>query len=383
MEFALTDEQASLVTSWRRFGRERLAPRYTHWDRVSEFPWEPWREMAEMGLLGLGIGDAYGGNPTDYVTMGLAIEEIAKSDFNVSDSILISALVGQVIERFGVEEVRDKWLPRITSGQSVVGIALTEPHAGSDALEMRLSARRSESGWVLRGEKSGITFATVADAMVVLARTTEGRSAKGVSAFLVEMNHPGITTSGFDDFGIRMFGRGSIFFDDVELHHTALLGAEGGGFYEVMRGFDFTRILIALMCLGVAQITIDETMEYVKERTAFGSPLAKYEGVSFPLVEKLTLIQAARLLCYEGLWKRDQGLPHTKEAAMVKWWAPSLAADAIHTCLLLNGQFGYTKELPIEQRLRDVIGYELGDGSASIQKIIVAREVMGRESLPY
>ena len=172
-------------------------------------------------------------------------------------------------------------------------------------------------------------------------------------------------------------------FDHVRVPASHRLGAEGTGFYQVMKGFDFNRILIALACLGAAQASLEETMAYVKDRRAFGKPLVQYEGVSFPIAEAATHLEAARWLCYRGLWLADQGRAHTKESGMVKWWAPKLAVDVIHQCLLLHGHYGYTDELPFEQRMRDVIGLEIGDGSAEVMKIIVARELMGRESLPY
>jgi cyclohexanecarboxyl-CoA dehydrogenase len=151
----------------------------------------------------------------------------------------------------------------------------------------------------------------------------------------------------------------------------------------VMNGFDFSRFLIGLMCLGAAEASLEETMEYVKHRRAFGQPLARFEGVQFPIAEHATLIEAARVMCYRGLWLRDTEQPHTKEAAMVKWWAPKVAVDCIHECLLLHGQYGYSPDLPLEQRLRDVIGLQIGDGTAQVQKIIIARELLGREFLPY
>lgn len=162
-----------------------------------------------------------------------------------------------------------------------------------------------------------------------------------------------------------------------------LIGQEGAGFTQVMQGFDSRRIIIALMCLGAAEQTLEETVRYVKERRAFNQPLARFEGVSFRVAEHSSRLEAVRWLCYRGLWLRDRNLPHTKEAAMCKWLGPREAVEAIHSCLLLHGQYGYTQDFPIEQRLRDVIGFEIGDGTAEVQKIIIAREIFGREYLPY
>jgi cyclohexanecarboxyl-CoA dehydrogenase len=169
----------------------------------------------------------------------------------------------------------------------------------------------------------------------------------------------------------------------VRIPASYLLGEENKGFYQVMQGFDFSRFVIGLMCIGAASVTLDETIAYVKERHAFGRPLAQFEGVSFPIAEYASQLEAAKWLCYRGLWLRDAGLPHTKEAAMAKYLAPKVAVEAIHECLLLHGHYGYTQDLPIEQRLRDVIGLEIGDGTAQIMKTLVAREVIGKAARPY
>jgi cyclohexanecarboxyl-CoA dehydrogenase len=270
-------------------------------------------------------------------------------------------------------------------------LALTEPSAGSDAAALQCRARRDGRDWIITGEKSGISLGMMADAAIVFARssaegpdTGDGRaSAKGVSAFLVPLDAPGVSRSALRDMGSHGVVRAVLSFDGVRIPSAHLVGTEGSGFHQVMRGFDYNRVAIALACLGVAQVSLEETMRYVRERSAFGRALARYEGVSFPIAEAATHLDAARLLCYRALWLADRGQPHTKEAAMVKWWAPQLARETVHRCLLLHGHYGYTDELPFEQRLRDVIGLEIGDGSTEIMKIVVARELMGRETLPY
>jgi cyclohexanecarboxyl-CoA dehydrogenase len=236
---------------------------------------------------------------------------------------------------------------------------------------------------VLTGEKSGISLAMPAHAAMVFAKTDVGAKARGVTAFLVPLDLPGVSRSALRDMGTRAVGRAVLAFDHVRVPVSHRLGEEGTGFYQVMQGFDYNRVIIALAALGVGQISLEETMAYAKERKAFGRSLAQYEGVSFPLAEAATHIDAARLLCYRALWLADHGQPHTKESAMVKWWAPRLAVETIHQCLLFHGHYGYTDELPFEQRMRDVIGLEIGDGTAEVMKIIVARELMGREALPY
>jgi cyclohexanecarboxyl-CoA dehydrogenase len=242
---------------------------------------------------------------------------------------------------------------------------------------------RDGDGYVITGEKSGISLGMVAQAAIVFARTDAEAKARGVTAFLVPLDLPGVSRSPLRDLGTRAVARAVLAFDHVKVPVSHRVGAEGTGFYQVMQGFDYNRVVIALSCLGVAQVSLEETMAYVKERHAFGRKLATYEGVSFPIAEAATHVDACRWLSYRALWLADRGEPYTKESAMVKWWAPKLSVETIHQCLLLHGHYGYTDELPFEQRLRDVIGLEIGDGTAEIMKVVVARELMGRESLPY
>jgi cyclohexanecarboxyl-CoA dehydrogenase len=383
MDFAFTPEQEELVRTLRAFARRELAPRSAHWDKTGEFPWDAWRQMGELGLFGLRTAAEYGGQEADLVTTGLAIEEVARGDFACTYGLQLAALAGEIIGKNGTEEVRRRWLPPMVRGESVIAIALTEPTVGSDAANLACRAVREGDEYVLTGEKSGISLGMVADAAMVFAKTDPAAKARGVTAFLVPLDLPGVSRQRLTDMGTRAVGRAVLSFDHVRIPATHRLGPEGAGFYQVMRGFDFNRVLIALACLGVAQVSLEETMAYVKERRAFGRPLAQFEGVSFPIAEAATHIEACRLLCYRALWQADRGQPHTKESAMVKWWGPRLAVEVIHQCLLLHGHYGYTDELPFEQRLRDVIGLEIGDGTAEVMKVIVARELMGREALPY
>jgi cyclohexanecarboxyl-CoA dehydrogenase len=382
MNFAFTPEQEELSRALRAFARKELAPRSQRWDKSGEFPWDVWRQMGELGLFGLRVPTALGGQEADLVTTGIAIEEVARGDFSCTYGVQLACLGGEIIGRNATEEVRQRWLPAMVSGEAVLAIGLTEPSAGSDAASLACRAVREGDEYVITGEKSGISLGLVAHAIMLFATTDPSAKARGVTAFLVPLDRPGVSRSALRDLGARAVGRAVLSFDHVRVPVSHRLGEEGTGFYQVMRGFDFNRVLIALACLASAQISLEETMAYVKERRAFGRALAQFEGVSFPIAEAATMIEAARLLCYRALSLADRGERHTKESAMVKWWAPRLAVDTIHQCLLLHGHYGYTDELPFEQRLRDVIGLEIGDGTAEVMKLIVARELMGRESVP-
>ncbi len=383
MNAGFSAEQEQVRRMVRDFATRELAPRYTHWDRSGEFPLDLWRQMGALGLCGTRVPEQYGGQDMAAVTTGIIAEEVARGDFNCSYAVLMTALCGEVMRAHAGPAVREEWMRPMAQGSAVVGLALTEPGSGSDAKAMRSVARRYGDDYVLNGEKTGISLMMAADALVLFAKTDPAAGARGVSAFLVPTHLPGVTRTPLADMGSRGIQRGAIFMDDVRIPASYLLGEENKGFYQVMQGFDFSRFVIGLMCIGAASVTLDETIAYVKERHAFGRPLAQFEGVSFPIAEYASQLEAAKWLCYRGLWLRDAGLPHTKEAAMAKYLAPKVAVEAIHECLLLHGHYGYTQDLPIEQRLRDVIGLEIGDGTAQVSKIIVARELMGRESLPY
>jgi len=383
MDLQLSPEQEALSRTLRQFARKELAPHSATWDRGGQFPSEAWRRMGELGILGLRIPSAYGGQEADFLTFGIAMEEIGRGDFSCTYGIQLAGLAGEILGRSAPAALKARWLPPTAAGEAVVALALTEPGAGSDAANLACRAERDGDGYVLTGEKSGISLGMAAHAAIVFARTDPGARARGITAFLVPLDLPGVSRSALRDMGTRAIARAVLTFDHVRIPGSHRLGAEGTGFYQVMQGFDYNRIGIALACLGVAQESLEETMAYVRERTAFGQPLARFQGVSFPIAEAATHVEACRWLCYRALWLADQGKPHTKESAMTKWWGPRLSVETIHQCLLLHGHYGYTDELPFERRMRDVIGLEIGDGASEVMKMVVARELLGRESLPY
>jgi cyclohexanecarboxyl-CoA dehydrogenase len=374
MDFTIDDEQKALVKTARAFAQERLAPFYRQREEEGAVDRTTLRAMGELGLLGIELPEAYGGLGLDCLTSGLVLEALCESDFNVGYIAVSTSLLGQMLVDFAQEHVGRPWVEGLCRGEVLPAIALTEPGGGSDAANLVVRADREGDHYVLNGEKTSITLAAQADFTIVFARTgTQESRAHGISAFLVPMDLPGISTTTFDDHGGRSIGRGSIFFDDVRISVDHRLGEENQGFKQVMAGFDYSRALIGLQCLSVARASLDETWRYVTERETFGVPLAQHQGVTFPLAEADTLVSAARLQCLHTLWLRDQGLPHTAEAAMCKWWAPKLSYDVVNTCLLTHGHGAYSAEYPYEQRMRDLLGLQIGDGTAQIMKLIVAR----------
>ncbi|HEY6417544.1 MAG TPA: acyl-CoA dehydrogenase family protein [Candidatus Binataceae bacterium] len=384
MDFALSTEQALLQSTLADFARKELLPAYAARDRDEDLPPALVRRLGALGVLAPTVEPRFGGASLDYVSLGIAHEEIARGDFNAAYVLLLAALVGAIVAGNGDERQRAALLPPICRGEIIAALGVTEPGGGSDAAHVKMQARRDGDAYVLNGEKTSISFSSSAATALVMARTgTLEQGARGVSAFYVDLNSAGVSRTRFRDLGSRAIGRGQLFFDSVRVPAEARIGAEGAGFVQVMQGFDFSRALIGLMCIGAAQQSVDESCEYVAGREAFGATLARFEGVSFPLAEAAVRLRAARMLCYEALWLRDRGEPHGWISAGAKWLAPELAADVLHQCLLLHGHLGFSLDLPHQQRMRDVIGLEIGDGTAQIMKLLVAREIIGKTARPY
>ena len=370
----LDEDLRSVGELARRFAAERIAPGYMERDETGVIDRALVQEIGGLGLIAPELPEELGGMGLPSLASGLIAEAISYADINVGYLQILGSLNGAIIAAHAAPALAAEWVPRITTGEAIVSLGLTEPRGGSDAANIGLSARWTGDRYVLNGEKSSISMADQADAIVLFARTGAVEDkARGVSAFLMPMDTPGIKATRYRDLGSHAVGRSSVFFQDVEVPPEWRLADEGKGFVQVMQGFDFSRALIGLQVLGAAQASLDESWAYVGERHAFGAPIGANQGVSFPLAEGETLVAAARQLCLHTLRLRDAGLPHTAEAAMCKWLAPKTAVDVIHQCLLTHGHYGWSMDLPHQQRLRDVMGLEIGDGTAQIMKGIIAK----------
>ena len=378
----ITEELEFLAETAEKFAQKYIAPGFLERDQSRIFDRDLVKKMGEMGFIAPELPEQYGGQSMGRLAAGIIHEAIAKADLSFSYINLLASLNGQILAEHGQPEVVEPWLKKLTAGEAIFSIALTEPRGGSDAANLRLKIERDGDEYVINGEKSSISAADQADASVVFGRTGANEDgAHGVTALLVPMNLPGISTTRFDCHGQRAIGRGSIFFDNVRVPVNHRLGDENKGFVQVMQGFDFSRALIGLQVLAVARVSLDEAWKYAAQREAFGQPLTAFQGVSHPLAEYETQVEAARLLCLQTLWLKDNHLPHTSEAGMCKWWGPKLAYDVIHQCLLTFGHAGYDRGV-MEQRMRDVLGFQIGDGTAQIMKTIIARHKAGRKAVP-
>lgn len=377
----ITEDLEFLAETAEKFAQKYIAPGFLERDQSRGFDRDLVKKMGEMGFIAPELPEQYGGQGMGRLAAGIIHEAVAKADLSFSYINLLASLNGQILAEHGQPEVVEPWLKKLTAGEVIFSIALTEPRGGSDAANLRLKIERDGDEYIINGEKTSISAADQADASVVFGRTGANEDgAHGVTALLVPMNLSGISTTRFDCHGQRAIGRGSIFFDNVRVPVNHRLGDENKGFVQVMQGFDFSRALIGLQVLAVARISLDEAWEYAAQREAFGQPLTAFQGVSHPLAEYETQVEAARLLCLQTLWLKDNHLPHTSEAGMCKWWGPKLAYDVIHQCLFF-GHAGYDRGV-MEQRMRDVLGFQIGDGTAQIMKTIIARKKAGRKAVP-
>jgi cyclohexanecarboxyl-CoA dehydrogenase len=381
LDFSFTEEQEMIRNMLRDFGQKELAPGYAARVKAGKVPDELIRKIAGLGLLGLNIPEEYGGQMKDAVTSGVIMEELARHADDGAYMVFNNYAQASFVI-LGSDELKEEWLPSMAAGEKIVLMAATEAEAGSDLANLKTTVKKDGDYYVLNGEKNRVTWLQQGHAATVLAKTNP--DSRRLTPFLVPFDLAGVTMTPIADMGTESTAGGILSLEDVRLPKKYLLGdEEGKGFYAAMRTFDCVRAFGSLEALAKAEITLHETIEYAKQRVQFNKPIAKFQGVSYRMAEAATYIELGRWLCYRVLWLKDHNLPHSKEAAMVKWWCPRMAFNIIHECLLIHGHYGYSRDLPIEQRLRDAVLPEIGDGTAEIMKSIIVREMLGREFLDY
>jgi cyclohexanecarboxyl-CoA dehydrogenase len=377
LDFSFSEDQIMMRTMVRDFAIKEIVPGYKERIKNKTVPRELIKKMAEIGLLGMNVSEKYGGQPQAAVTAGIVCEELAK--YAEDAALVVSYTLGQAaFLEIATEEVKAEWLPAMVRGEKMVLVAATEADAGSDLGNLKMIARKDGDYYILNGEKNRVSYGYLGNSAIVLTKTES--NSKRITAFLVPLDLPGINKTPIEDMGVESTCAAIVSFEDVRLHRKYLLGDdEGKGFMEMMRNFDYNRVFLSLMALGKAEISLEETCEYVKQRVQFGKPLAKFQGVSFKLAEAATYLELGKWMCYRTLWMKDHGQRHSRESAMVKWFCPKIATEIIHQCLLTHGHYGYSKDLPFEQRYRDTIGQEIGDGTAEVMKLIIARDMLGKD----
>jgi cyclohexanecarboxyl-CoA dehydrogenase len=379
--FLFTDEHEEFQRTVRGLAQSHFAASYLEQSKSDKFPVDDLRRLGQAGILGLLVDVDDGGQGADPITLGIAVEEAAHASLTAGYLVFGSTVACHVVAEQASPEAKKRWLPGMLAGDLVCALALTEPGSGSDAAAMRTTATRAEGGWILTGEKTSVTLAVHAHVDIVFAKTDPAAGARGVTAFLVDTDDPTVTSHPFDDPGAKPLGRGSVVLNETFVPDDHVLGAPGNGFRIVMHEFDLTRTLIGLILVGGAQCALDMTATYVTQREAFGQTISHFQGVSFPIAEHTTYVEALRSLAYRSLGLRAAGRPHSREAAMVKWWGPEVAFNTMKDCIVLHGHVAYSDELPLQAMLRDVTGYFIGDGTPQIQKLVIARDVLGRDAV--
>ena len=374
MNFHFTEDEKDILNMLHDFAIKEVAPIAAEVDENERFPEETWRKLAEMGMMGVPYPEEYGGAGLSYVSYISVAEELAK--YCATTSVMVSAhtsLCTWPIYAFGTEELKQKYLPDLCSGEKLGAFGLTEPGAGTDAAMQKTTAEDKGDHWVLNGTKIFITNAGFADTFVVFAMTDKSLGTKGISAFIVEREFPGFRVGAHEKkMGIRGSSTCELIFEDCIVPKGNLLGEVGKGFKIAMMTLDGGRIGIGAQALGIAQGAIDECVKYVKERVQFGKRLSQFQNTQFELADMQCKVDAARLLIYRAAQAKQDGEPYSHLAAMGKLYASEAASDVTRRCLQLVGGYGYTREYPFERFMRDAKITEIYEGTSEVQKMVIS-----------
>jgi alkylation response protein AidB-like acyl-CoA dehydrogenase len=380
MDLTLSEEQTLIKDMARDFAKNELAPNAGEWDQAGEFPADAIRQMAELGLMGVNIPEELGGAECGPVALSLAITEIAKGCASCAVTMSVTNMVCEVIEKFGTKEQREKYCPKITSGEYLAGaFCLSEAGAGSDPGGMKVTAERRGDRWILNGEKMWITSGTYAGVHVVWARTggKDLKGTKGITCFLVEGDNPGLTPGKKEDkMGLRASNTVPVLFEDCEIPETAMLGELNQGFKVAMMALDGGRIGIASQALGIGVAAQEESVAYAVERQQFNKPLSKFQAIQWMLADNETELEAARQLTLRAAWLKEAGKPFTQEASMAKTWATEAAGRVCDNAIQIHGGYGYVKEYAVERHYRDVRVTRIYEGTNQVQRIVIARNLL-------
>ena len=374
----LTENQTLIRDTIRDFAQNKIKPKVMEWDEAQKFPLEIFRELGELGFMGIIFPEEYGGAGLGYVEFVIIIEELGIVDPSISLSVAAhNGLCTNHIYRFGNEEQKRKYLPDLVSGRKIGAWGLTESSSGSDAAAMKSIAEKKGNKYILNGSKTFITHGGSGETAVVTAITNKEAGKKGISAFILEKGMPGFIAGKKENkLGMRASETVQLTFENCEVPEENLLGEEGMGFINAMQILEGGRISIAAVSLGVAQGCLDASLKYSQERHQFGKPLSAFQATQFKLAEMKTNIEAARLLTMRAAKMKDDGLPNIREAAMAKLFASEIAEKASSEAVQIYGGYGYVKDYPVEKYYRDVKLLTIGEGTSEIQRIVIARDLL-------
>jgi hypothetical protein len=374
----LTENQILIRDTIRDFAQKKIKPKVMEWDEAQHFPMEIFRELGELGFMGIIFPEEYGGSGLGYIEFVIIIEELGIVDPSISLSVAAhNGLCTNHIFRFGNEEQKKKYLPKLVSGQTVGAWGLTESSSGSDAAGLKSTAEKKGDKYILNGNKTFTTHGASGEIIVVMAITNKEAGKKGISAFILEQGMPGLIVGKKENkLGMRASETVQLNFENCEVPAENLLGQEGMGFINAMQVLEGGRISIAAVSLGLAQGCLNESLKYSQERTQFGKPLSAFQATQFKLADMKTNIEAAKLLTMRAAKMKDDGLPNIKEAAMAKLFASEMAEKAASEAVQIHGGYGFTKDYPVEKYFRDVKLLTIGEGTSEIQRIVIAKELM-------
>ncbi len=381
MDFELTSEQKRIQNLARQFAEQEVAPIAREADEKGQFPLPLVRRMGELGFLAGPVDPQYGGSGMDYVSYALLCEELGRADSSVRGFLTVHAsLVSLCIQEWGSEEQKRRYLPKLATGEEIGCYALTEPNAGSDVASMQTTAREEGDSYVLNGEKIWITNGISARVAIVFATRDRSARHKGICAFIVETDTPGFHREPMPgkELGHRASEHAHITFKECHMPKSTLLGSAGEGFKVAMSALIVVALGVAAGAVGVAQACLDSCIAFAKHRRQFGQRIAEFQMIQATLADMAADVEAARLLVYRAAWLKDQNLPATKATSIAKLFATEAAMEAASQAVLLHGNRGYSNEYPVERYYRDIKGLQIYEGTSHIQRLIIARELVGR-----
>jgi butyryl-CoA dehydrogenase len=379
IDFELTDEQRLVRETAREFADREIIPRARDNDRNERFDTELVQKLADIGFLGAIVSEEYGGRGIDYRTYGLIVEEVGRGDSSARTVVSVqTSLVCSSIERWGTEEQKHEWLPKLCSGEALGCFGLTEPNTGSDAANLSTRATKVEGGWKISGQKQWISMGNFAKVAMIFAQTDPEQGHRGLACFLVPTDSDGFSTSEIHGkLGLRASDTAEISLDEVEVADDTMLGEIGDGFKVAMSALDSGRFSVASGCVGICQGCVDASVAYATEREQFGRPIASFQLVQEMIADMVVDTEAARALVWRAGWLKDTGQPNTKETSVAKLYATEAAVRAANQAIQVHGGSGYVDDYPVERYLRDARVTTLYEGTSQIQKLIIGRAVTG------
>jgi len=373
MSYIIGEEHELLRRTVREFAEQELAPRAKEMDETGDFPYDLIKKAAELNLTGIMVPEEYGGADSDLLSTAIAIEEVSRGNASVGIILAAHKLGADCIMIAGTEQQKQKYLPQLAGGK-LSAFGLTEPGAGSDAGSLATSAVRDGDFWVLNGSKCFITNCGPAEIYMVAAKTDKEAGVKGISTFIIEKGTPGFSIGKLEEkMGLHASATGELIMSDCRIPAENLLGSLNKGFSTFMKALDGGRVGIAAMALGIAQASLDASIEFAKQRKQFGRPIGTFQAIGFYLAEMATKIEAARSLNYRAASLKDAGQPYSKEAAMSKFYAAEVAMWCTTKAVQIHGGYGYTKNFPVERYMREAKLTEIGEGTSEVNKMVISR----------